>query len=357
MEPPSPRPKPRAGRWLLTLLRIAAVAAALIALGRLVSAHDFARARALVVQVGWSFAFVLIPTLVAMALDAVGWKRILRTLGHVVPWRRMLELRLAVEALVLSLPGGSVAGEAAKIALLGTRAGVPATHGAASLALTKACLTVTDALYLALAAAWATADRLAGGSVIASWPAQVAVGGAVFTGVVGVALFAMLRDASMATRLVGHVRRLPIARLRRWLDARHDQVRELDESVNGFFTAPLLVRLGCIIPFGLEWLVEGAETAIILHLLHVPLGVGGILLLDGVGSLLRAMAFFVPAGLGVQDAAMLVLLRALGVADPAAAGTALIVIKRTKEVFWVVAGSLFWAGTRDQWRRSIDRAL
>ena len=63
----------------------------------------------------------------------------------------MLELRLSVEAIVLAMPGGSVAGEAAKIALLERRAEVPLAAGAASLALTKLQLIASDALYLSLA--------------------------------------------------------------------------------------------------------------------------------------------------------------------------------------------------------------
>src|SRR5215831_3684206 len=147
-----PEPPTRRKRALLLVLRAAVVVALILLLARLIHPGDLARARVLVGQMRWTLALVLLPTLIAMAIDALGWRTILRTLGQRVRWRRMLELRLSVEAIVLAMPGGSVAGEAAKIALLERRAEVPIAVGAASLALTKLQLIASDALYLLLAA-------------------------------------------------------------------------------------------------------------------------------------------------------------------------------------------------------------
>ena len=48
----------------------------------------------------------------------------------------------------------------------------------------------------------------------------------------------------------------------------------------------------------------------------------------------------VPAGLGVQDAAYVLCLRALGVPDATTLGAAFVVIKRGKDLFWIVVGFL-----------------
>jgi uncharacterized membrane protein YbhN (UPF0104 family) len=101
----------------------------------------------------------------------------------------------------------------------------------------------------------------------------------------------------------------------------------------------------------LEWLVEGLETLIIVRCLGLPLGIGEVLALDGIGSLLRAVVIVVPAGLGIQDATQVMLLSQFGISDPIASGTAFIFIKRTKEVFWIVIGLLFLAVRRDLWQR------
>jgi len=57
-------------------------------------------------------------------------------------------------------------------------------------------------------------------------------------------------------------------------------------------------------------------------------------------ALIRSAAVPVPAGLGVQDAAYVLCLRALAVADVTTLGAAFVVIKRGKDLFWIVVGFL-----------------
>jgi len=338
----------RALRRLLFVVRVAVVAGLIALLARLIHPGDLARARALVAQMRWTLALVLLPTLLAMTIDALGWRTILRTLGYRVRWRRMLELRLSVEAIVLAMPGGSVAGEAAKIALLERRAEVPIAVGAASLALTKLQLIASDAIYLLLAG-------IAVGFTAGGWridlPARLAFAGAALTAAVTVALAFLLHRSQSGTWLARAIARLPSAPIRAWMEQRRARFEELDRATRRHFDSSRAARLACFVPFLSEWLIEGAETWLILRCIGTTLGLGQILALDGVGSLLRAMVIFVPAGLGVQDATQLMLMRELHVTDPIATGAAFIFVKRTKEVFWIVIGSLFLAVRRDLWRR------
>jgi uncharacterized membrane protein YbhN (UPF0104 family) len=328
------------------------VGAAVLGVARLIHPSDLARAQALVRRVGWPIVLVPLPTLIAMALDARGWQLVLSTLARKVRYRQMFELRLSVEAIVLALPGGALAGEAAKVALLRRRAAVPVPTGGASLALTKGLLVGAESAYLAISATWVGLLALAGRE---AWPPAVAVLGAMGSSITLLAsagLMRLLRDATAATRVADRLIALPSARLRRWAERRRAGFQLLDTEARRFFGAPFPQRALCFAPFLLEWLVEGAETLLILRCLGVPLGIGDSLALDGVGSLLRALAFFVPAGLGVQDAAQVLLLGTLGVRDPVATGAALIFFKRTKEVLWVVTGSLFLAVRKDLWRQT-----
>jgi hypothetical protein len=197
---------------------------ALFGLSRLIHATDLTRALAMLVRAGWPLGLVLLPTLAAMTVDAWGWRAVLATLGQRVRWLGMLELRLSVEALVLALPGGSVAGEAAKVALLRRRAGVPLTVGAASLALTKLQLIASDAAYLVLIAA---ALRWAGWGTT-SLPQRLTLAGAAFTGAVALGLGLLLHRSRIAGRIAAALARLPSRRLRDWLGAQQPRFAELD---------------------------------------------------------------------------------------------------------------------------------
>jgi len=320
---------------------LALLLVALFALSRLIHRDDLAQALDLIRRVGWPLALVLLPTLVAMGLDVTGWRLILRALGASARWRTLFELRLSVEALVLLLPGGSLAGEPAKAAFLTRRSDVSLPHAVSSLALTKAYLITTDGVYLAIAAAWATADLLLldGARAHAIWlPARVAAISAVAMMLTGLGLFALLRRASLATRLARAMQRLPFERLRRWFAQRERSFQEVDATAGAFFSSGRRTKGAIFVAFLLEWLVEGAETLLIIRCLDLPLPVGPILAMDALGSLLRVVVFFVPAGLGVQDATLILLLGALGVPNAVVAGTALVLVKRAKEAFWIATG-------------------
>lgn len=328
------------------LLRPALVVVAVFALSRLVRGRDLEQALTLIRQVGWPLSLVLLPTLVAMSLDATGWRWILRALGAGVRWRPLFGLRLSVEALVLLVPGGSVAGEAAKAAMLTRRTSVSLPTAVASLAVTKAYLFATDGVYLALAAVWVAADATLLPGPSTRIPAIAAgLSALVMTGGSG-AFLALLRRASLATRLARALQRVPIARFRLWIAERERSFHQIDATAGAFFAAPLSFKTRVFLCFLIEWLVEGAETVLIVRCLGLPLPLGPILALDALGSLLRVVAFFVPAGLGVQDAALILLLRQFGVPNPVAAGAALVLVKRAKELVWIAVGSLLLAAHR-----------
>jgi uncharacterized protein (TIRG00374 family) len=322
------------------------LALALYGLSRLIHGEDLAQAFGLIRQVGWPLALVLLPTLVAMGLDVTGWRLILQALGASVRWRALFELRLSVEALVLLLPGGSVAGEPAKAALLTRRTDASLPHAVASLALTKAYLVLTDGVYLAIAAAWAGADVLLNREHATPLPARVAGISALAMTVVGLGLFALLRRASLATRLARALQHIRWARLRRWVVRREQSFQDVDATAAAFFSSRRRTKSAVFAAFLLEWLMEGAETLLIVRCLGLPLPLGPILAIDALGSLLRVVVFFVPAGLGVQDGALILLLGALGVPNPVAAGTALVLVKRAKEVFWIGTGTALLLANR-----------
>ncbi len=330
----TPRRRAALVRGLLLLL-------ALLALSRLIRGHDLRQAVALIRHVGWPLGLVVLPTLFAMGLDAVGWGGILHALGTPVRWARMLELRLSVEALVLLLPGGSVAGEAAKVALLNRRVGVPLPRAVASLALTKGYLVATDGAYLTLAATWAALDAVAAGGSPLSLPAAGAAACAVAMGLLGWFLLASFQHAAIASRIADLLQKIPIRRLQRAIADRERGFAQIDSETRAFFSAPASRRWLPIVAFFCEWLMEGIETLIIVRCLRLPVSTGAVLTLDALGSLLRVIVFFLPAGLGVQDAAIILLLRQMGLPNPVAAGAALVLIKRAKELFWIAAGTVF----------------
>ena len=69
------------------------------------------------------------------------------------------------------------------------------------------------------------------------------------------------------------------------------------------------------------WFAEAGETWVLLRLLGVDLSFAAVLAFEPVVSFARSAAFFIPAGLGVQDAGYMAFLRQAG-GTPRGAGLA-----------------------------------
>ena len=72
----------------------------------------------------------------------------------------------------------------------------------------------------------------------------------------------------------------------------------------------------------------------------LPILLEQALIIESLGQAIRSAAFFVPAGLGVQEGSLLLLAAALGL--PAATGLSLSLVKRLREVVLGLPALLAW---------------
>ena len=86
------------------------------------------------------------------------------------------------------------------------------------------------------------------------------------------------------------------------------------------------------------WFIRSVETWLFLWLVGADVPLVAAMVVETALILVRAAAVPVPAGLGVQDAGYVLCLRALGVPDATTLGAAFVVIKRGKDLFWIVVG-------------------
>jgi uncharacterized membrane protein YbhN (UPF0104 family) len=87
-----------------------------------------------------------------------------------------------------------------------------------------------------------------------------------------------------------------------------------------------------------NWLTELFETILILDLLGAAIPITGAMLFEPVISLVRSIAFIFPGGLGIMDAGYMSALQMYGIPNAAVIAAAFIVVKRSKELFWIVIG-------------------
>jgi hypothetical protein len=325
-----------------TVSRIAGLAVAAGLLGWTFLGLDPSRAARAAATVGPLLLLALLPYVAGACLDCVGLHLVLARLARPVRYLDLLEIRLCADALLLSAPGGALVSEGLTPHLLHARCGVPLPEGVASVAARKCLAIAAQSLYLFLAAAIATPSLASAPLPAGGLPLGLTAMSALLM-TASVAGAGLLGAGGTARRLHGWLVRVPWRRLRCWLGDRADRFRRTDHHLAAIL-GPETPRLDRpLLSFLFASLIESLESFLVLSLLGTGLAYTQVLPMEAGVSLLRSLAFFVPAGLGVQEAAHVALLASMGVPDPVLAGAVLAAAKRFRETGFVAAGYVLLA--------------
>jgi uncharacterized membrane protein YbhN (UPF0104 family) len=317
----------------------------------LLARADLSRLRFILAQAGARLALAPLPYLGSMVADALAWGLLLRQMGPRVKFWQLLRVRLATEALLLALPGGAVIADLASPILLRRHCGVPLPEAAASVAVRKGIIVSSDAAYMAMgllggALPMPSIMPLMGASPstatsLLAWLLRWGLtAGIAFNAAVGGFLLLALGGGAMAERLRRLLARLPVRRLADWAVARMQTFARVDDSARRILRGAKGVLILAFCLYLAQWIFEALDTYVIASLsgIHVPFMTAWRF--EALSSFLRSAALFLPAGLGIQDTAEVILAHATGTTHAATAGAALFVTKRTKECLWIVTGLL-----------------
>ena len=333
------------GKLLRALASVLGCAGAACLFARLLAHADAAATWRAIASGGPLAALALVPFVLGMTIDAYGTAVLLRALGSPTTLVQVLPVRIASEALHGSIPAGFVASDTATAMLLRSRAGVPLRDGVVASIARKwlvmrahSCYIVAGAIggFGALAA---SSSRLVGGRalpwiVLGSAVVPLAASWIVGAGLLGRSTFARLHRA---------LRNAPWRRVRRWAEIRKHDVVGTDAQVARLRAArsatnhATLAFLGC-------WCVEALESALLLRLVGADVPISGVFAAEAGLSLVRSLVVLAPSGLGVVDLGYATVFPLLG--SDANSAAAFVVLKRTKELAWMVAGYAILATMR-----------
>ncbi len=322
------------------IFQLVFVTIAILAMSYSLRTVDWGRCADLLRGIGPWALLIAVPFFIGMNADTIAWRRMLANLGHRAPHSLLLRVRLATEAMLLSMAGGAVLAEGAAPYLLHKKAGVPYAAGIATSATRKYLLIVGQGVYFAISAVvgYEFLTKTSYDVIGVGWlPWLVAL---VAVGILGGAFIVvmLLLRGRLSERLHGMLQSIPSARVRGWLSGLRDGFLSLDENLAKSVDRKQSKLLLPLAMFVAVWLIESLETFLILRILGVEIPYHHVLAFEPAVTLLRNLVFVVPAGLGVQELGYLAFIRAAGVPDPVNVGAAFVLLKRTKELFWVVVG-------------------
>jgi uncharacterized membrane protein YbhN (UPF0104 family) len=315
---------------------------------------DLGRVLELVRSLGWWLPLLLLPNFAVTLIEAVAWWRSFGLLGARPPFARLVGVRLVVEATMLGLPSGAVISESLQPYLLKRRCGVPLETAVVASVGRKFFVVVSHALVLAGAtlAAWPLLERISRDTIgRGGLPWLLLAVSAFMFATFGVGL-AMSGRARLAERTRALLGRLGGRWLGPWLERHALRFQRADEHLLQFFEKERGALVPPLLLYSAGWVVRGAETFLFLSLLGAGVPFTTALVVETAIIVVRSVAVPVPAGLGVQDVGYVLFFKALGVPDATTVGTAFVLLKRGKDLFWILVGfALLALGERGATRR------
>jgi len=294
-------------------------------------------------RAGWALLLVVPVRLLTLALDARAWRLLLdpfdpaRAAGPLF----LLWVASVREGVNRLLPVAGVGGEVVGVRLARLR--IPDTTMLTASVIVEVLMTIA-VLYLFCGLGVVLMARLAAGL------------GQVW--IVAASLLLSLPFPLLAWWLLRHG--APFQRLERWAErllgpetriALHLDGERLDAGIRRLFAERgLLLRAGSLSL--LSYVLGSFETWLALTLLGHPVGLQAALAIEALTQATRHAGFLVPAGLGVQEAAVLLFGHLAGVGGEVALSLAL--VKRMREIVLGIPALLSW-----QWfeTRRLRRAV
>lgn len=303
---------------------------------------DLGRAVGLVRSLGWLLPLLLVPNLVLTLIETLAWRLTFSRLGARPRFAPLLSVRLAVEATMLGLPSGAVISESLQPYLLKRRCGTPFETAVVAGVGRKFLVVVAHGLVLAVATllAWPLLTRVSRATIGRGGLPWLLLG----TGLVMAGGFVFGVVASVRGQVAERVRlgldRLFGRWLGSWLERHSLHFQRADAQLLDFFARR---PAGLVVPMTLSmlgWVVHGVEALVFLRVVGVHVTLTAATVLEAALVLVRSLAVPVPAGLGVQDLGYVLSLRAIGIPDATTVSAAFVLLKRGKDLFWVVVGFL-----------------
>jgi uncharacterized protein (TIRG00374 family) len=309
--------------------RLARVLFLLLGMGLLVvivTQVDLAKVKTYLAEMGWAFPLIFLPYIVVYCCDTLGW-RLAFGPSLSVPFHILFLTRVGGEAVNNLTPFAYLGGEPVKAHLL-TRFQVPIIRGMAASIIAKLLISISQFIFVVLGGILALSYLATRPDLL--WPlvTVTVVVGILLTGLaygLRVGLFTMLFS------VLDHWKLTP-SFMERW----RAHLRQLDETIVQFYDcypSHLILSLG--LHFA-GWLLGALEVLAIFYAAGISLSVAEAIAIEALASVVKAVAFFIPGSLGVQDGGTVLLLAVFGY--PSSFGLTFSLVRRLRELLWIGFG-------------------
>ena len=276
----------------------------------------------------WQLPLLLIPYVFVTLLDTLGWKYAFGAQAATVRFGPLLASRIAGEAVNLTTPSASLAGEPIKAYLL--QRWIPLDEGIASVVIAKTIITLAQIPFAVSGVALIVFVLALPPTML--WSLVVTL----IVGTVATLALYRLQLRGMFRWLLGVLDRLRCCPA--FLDTRRPQLLVLDRRIARFYRSHPR-EFGLSFAFHLlGWVTQSLEVYFALWLLGFSVTVADAIAIEVLASVLKSVAFMVPGNLGVQEGGNVVIFAAFGLG--AGTGLTFSLVRRLRELLFCGLGWL-----------------
>ena len=312
----------------MRVLKYLYLAVGMVVLGFVLAETDLAEVGVHVAEVGFGIVVLVTIYFIAFAIDSVTWQMTIRDVPLNLVWAyRAWKLRMVGESFNAVIPAGGMGGEPVKAVMLKTHYGVDYREGTASLILAKTINMI--ALVVFLIAGFVL--MIQAQALPRAYEYVAGIGLLAFT--VGVFLFFVIQRLSITSLTGTWISRWRFAR--RAEDILH-HIHDMDDRLVRFYTEDRGRFAGALVLALVNWLLGAVEIYYTLVFLDNPITWAEAWIIEAVAQMVRTGAFFIPAAIGVQEGAFLLVCGAVTGSPPV--GLAVSVVRRIREIIWIIWG-------------------
>ncbi|MSP80022.1 MAG: flippase-like domain-containing protein [Rhodospirillales bacterium] len=314
-------------------LKVLYVAVGLALLAAVFAEVEFADVWLHAISIGIGGMFVLVALYAAAFLiDSFTWQMAMAGVPLNARWLwRAFRVRMVGEVFNNVMPAAGMGGEPVKAVLLNKHYGLGYREGMASIILGRTINMVAQVLFLAIGFAAIWTSDLPG-----QFKGLALAGLAIFVAATAIFFYAQrLRVASLAGSWLGRWRLLE-----RINEVLH-HVRDMDERLIRFYTENRGRFAVAVALAFLNWVAGAVEIYVAMILLGHPVSFVDAWIVESVAQLIRTAVFFIPAALGAQEGAFLLIFTVM--TGGPALGVAMALIRRARELVWLLLGAAFGA--------------
>lgn len=281
-----------------------------------------------IAKLKWGFLLVVILYTLIYLFDTLGWRfAFIRDYAQ-MGFKDLFLIRLAGESINYVVPLGSVGGEPLKAHLLKKNFGIPMLEGIASVVIAKTTLVIAEIIFV-IAGLVVTVTKFE-----LPFRYRWGLGSLILIGMLSVLIFFLRQRQGLFSVTLRYLKSLKIAPA--YLTMREDKIKELDHNIASFYSKSKDRFLLSLSFHLLGWVLGTLEVYVILLLLGIDCPMMKAFCIEAVVQLIRACSFIVPANIGTQEGASLIIFVLLGFG--AVTGLTLSLIRRLREVVWAGLG-------------------